>query len=197
LEGGAKTVFGFGEPPARRNFRTVTKRIEWMDAAGKNVAQYLRDKKFVKTSKCRQCGQGLVWGEGGYEFDHRDNNPANNSQKNCYLVCGTCHGRATKTEKRAVRGWLGEVEGYRTIKRKVGYKRPKTRGGNKEQGSWQTRKHWESFAHREEKGHETDTPRKDIIQQEEGYYQAHSSQKSSSQEEDGNQANSSQEGHSQ
>ena len=96
-----------------------------MGAAGKNAAQFMRDKKLVKTSYCRKCHRPLVWGDGSYEFDHKDNNPRNNSQKNCYLVCRTCHGKATKTEKRAVRGIFGEVIEYKTIKRKVGYKKPK------------------------------------------------------------------------
>jgi len=67
-----------------------------------------------------------VWGDRTYNFDHKDNNPANNSQRNCYLVCRICHGKATKIEKRAIRGIFGEVEGYETIKRKVSYKKPKS-----------------------------------------------------------------------
>jgi len=120
-------LFGFFESPARRNFTITTKRIEWMDAAGKNVAVYLRDKKkFVKTSYCRECGIKLIWGDGRYNFDHKDNNPRNNSQKNCFLVCRNCHGKATKIEKRAIREpFFGTVVGHQTIKRKVGYKKPK------------------------------------------------------------------------
>ena len=55
-----------------------------------------------------------------------DNNSSNNSQRNCYLFCRNCHGKATKIDKVAVRGIFGEVEGYKTIKRKVSYKKPKT-----------------------------------------------------------------------
>jgi hypothetical protein len=80
---------------------------------------------FVKTSKCRNCGLTLKWGDRTYDFDHKDNNPANNSQNNCYLVCKICHGKHTRIEKRAVRGWFGEAVGYKTVKRKVGYKKPK------------------------------------------------------------------------
>ena len=58
--------------------------------------------------------------------DHKDNNPRNNSQKNCYLVCRNCHGKATKIEKRAVRDMFGGIAGYKTIKRKVSYKKPKS-----------------------------------------------------------------------
>jgi hypothetical protein len=119
-------IFGY-EPPARRNFTITTKRIEWMDAAGKNIGQFLRDKKFVKTSYCRKCRTKLTWGDGSYNFDHKDNNSKNNSQKNCYLVCRNCHGKATKIDKIAVRGGLfGEITDYKTIKRKVSYKKPKT-----------------------------------------------------------------------
>ena len=117
----------FDEAPSRRNFLITQKKIEWMDVAGKNVADYLRDKKkFVKTSYCRRCKTKLIWGDGTYNFDHKDNNPSNNNQKNCYLVCRNCHGKVTKIEKRAVRGILGEVIGYKTIKRKIGYKKPRS-----------------------------------------------------------------------
>jgi hypothetical protein len=118
-------IFG-PEPSARRNFTITTKRIEWMDAAGRNVGKFLRDKKFVKTSYCRKCKTKLVWGDGTYNFDYKDNNPRNNSQKNCYLVCRNCHGQATKIDKRAVRDIFGGVAGYQTIKRRVSYKKPKS-----------------------------------------------------------------------
>jgi 5-methylcytosine-specific restriction endonuclease McrA len=119
----------FDEAPSRRNFTITTKRIEWMSAAGKDVMQYIRDKKFVKTSYCRECGTKLIWGDGRYNFDHKDNNPRNNSQKNCYLVCRNCHGKATKFGKRAIREpFFGAIVGYRTIKKKVGYKKPKKKG---------------------------------------------------------------------
>jgi 5-methylcytosine-specific restriction endonuclease McrA len=91
------------DEPSRRNFTITTKKIEWISAAGKDVMQYIRDKKFVRTSRCRKCKRQLVWGDGSYNFDHKDNNPANNSQKNCYLVCRNCHGKATKIGKRAIR----------------------------------------------------------------------------------------------
>jgi hypothetical protein len=120
-------IFGFGpEPSARRNFTITTKRIEWMDAAGKNVAQFMRDKKLVKTSYCRKCHRKLTWGDRTYEFDHKDNNKSNNSQKNCYLVCAICHRKATKIDKRAERDIFGNITGYKTIKRKVSYKKPKS-----------------------------------------------------------------------
>jgi len=123
-------IFDF-EPPARKNFTIATKRIEWLKVAGKTgekpLLNYLTTGKIGKlgTSKCRKCKIVLRWGDGKYNFDHKDNNPRNNSQRNCYLVCRNCHGQATKIEKRAVRGIFGEVEGYKTIKRKVSYKKPK------------------------------------------------------------------------
>jgi hypothetical protein len=114
----------FDEEPARRNFTTKTKKIEWLSVAGKGLEEYLRDsRKFLKTSFCRRCHRKLTWGDRTYEFDHKDNNPRNNNQRNCYLVCRICHAKATKIEKRAVEGILG-VE-YQTIKRKIGYKKPR------------------------------------------------------------------------
>ncbi|OGO24376.1 MAG: hypothetical protein A2Z28_02725 [Chloroflexi bacterium RBG_16_51_9] len=118
-------IFG-PEPTARRNFTITTKRIEWISAAGGDVGKYLREKKFVKTSKCRKCRRKLTWGDGTYNFDHRDNNSSNNSQRNCYLVCRNCHGKATKIDKRAERDIFGSISGYKTIKRKVSYKKPKS-----------------------------------------------------------------------
>lgn len=108
-----------GETRERRPFKMSTKKIEWMLAAGRDPYE-----KFCKTSKCRRCKRKLTWGDRGYDFDHRDNNPANRSQDNCYLVCKTCHGKATKLVKRPVRGgWFGEVVGYETVKKRVGYKK--------------------------------------------------------------------------
>ena len=118
-------MFGF-DSPTRKNFTITTKHIEWMDAAGRDIGKYLRDKKFIKTSYCRKCKTRLVWGDGRYNFDHKDNNSRNNNQKNCYLVCRNCHGKATKIEKRAERDIFGNVVGYKTIKRKISYKKPKS-----------------------------------------------------------------------
>jgi hypothetical protein len=119
-------IFGY-ESPARRNFTITTKRIEWISATGGDVGSYLRDKKYTKTSKCRRCKRKLTWGDHSYEFDHRDNNSSNNSQKNCYLVCRICHGKATKIDKRAIRDIFGGISGYQTIKKKVSYKKPTTK----------------------------------------------------------------------
>ncbi len=116
----------FGTEKRRKNFTVATKKIEWMKAAGRDPDEYIKNKKFYKTSKCRQCGLKLTWGDRRYDFDHKDNNSSNNSQKNCYLVCKTCHGGATKIEKQKVRDpFFGDVVGHKTIKRKVGYKKPK------------------------------------------------------------------------
>gem|GEM_PF-3539628 len=43
------------DEPSRRNFTITTKKIEWISAARKDVMQYIRDKKFVRTSRCRKC----------------------------------------------------------------------------------------------------------------------------------------------
>jgi len=117
------------EKKKRKPFSTKTKKIEWMLAAGKNPYDTrARDSgklRFVKTSKCRECGTRLTWGDRTYEFDHKDNNPANNSQTNCYLVCRNCHGKATVIKKRKIKGFFGQTIGHKTIKKKVGYKKPK------------------------------------------------------------------------
>ena len=105
----------------RKAFKMSTKKIEWMRAARRDPYG-----KFVKTSRCRNCGRRLIWGDRTYDFDHKDNNPANISQKNCYLVCKICHGRHTKITKRKVKSF-GITVRYKTIKKKVGYKKPKKR----------------------------------------------------------------------
>ena len=116
----------------RVEFRIVTKRVEWLKAAGTDNAKrvllkYLADGKVparMPRSRCRVCKAPLTWGSGTYNFDHKDNNSANTSQKNCFLVCRNCHGHATKTKMiRERHPWTGEVIGYRPIKLKVGYKR--------------------------------------------------------------------------
>ncbi|OGN97949.1 MAG: hypothetical protein A2Z77_08895 [Chloroflexi bacterium RBG_13_51_36] len=115
----------------RIEFSIVTKRIEWLSAGGESgkntLLKYVKDKKVparMPRSRCRVCKIPLTWGSGTYNFDHRDNNSANISQKNCFLVCRNCHGKATKI--RVVRErepWFGSVIGYRTQKLKVGYKK--------------------------------------------------------------------------
>lgn len=116
----------------RIEFSIVTKRVEWLKAARTDNAKrvllkYLADGKVpakVPRSKCRVCKTLLTWGSGTYNFDHKDNNSANTSQRNCFLVCRNCHGKATKI--RVVRErepWFGSVIGYRTQKLKVGYKK--------------------------------------------------------------------------
>ena len=116
----------------RIEFSVVTKRVEWLKAAGTDNAKrvllkYAGDGKVparMPRSKCRVCKIPLTWGSGTYNFDHKDNNSANISQKNCFLVCRNCHGKATKI--RVVRErepWFGSVVGYRIQKLKVGYKK--------------------------------------------------------------------------
>ena len=124
----------------RIEFSIVTKRVEWLKAAGTDNAnrvllKYLADGKVpakMPRSKCRVCKIPLTWGSGTYNFDHKDNNSANTSQKNCFLVCRNDHGKATKT--RVVREydpWFGSVIGYRTQKLKVGYKKTARKSAGK------------------------------------------------------------------
>lgn len=116
---------------ARREFSIITKRIEWLLAAGdsgkKVLQKYIADGKVparMPRSKCRVCKRSLTWGSGTYVFDHLDNNSANNSQRNCYLVCRNDHGRATKIKLiRQYNPYTGDLDGYRPIKLKAGYKK--------------------------------------------------------------------------
>lgn len=125
-------MFFWDEEKQRKEFSIVRRRIEWLGAAGtasaKRVLQkYVEDGKVpsrMPRSKCRVCGKPLTWGDGTYNFDHYDNNSANNSQRNCYLVCRNCHGGATKIRLvRELDPWFGTVIGYITQKLKVGYKK--------------------------------------------------------------------------
>lgn len=118
-------MFWEEEGKKRKPFSTKTKKIEWLLAAGRNPYDSSGKLRFVKTSKCRGCKRPLRWGDRTYDFDHKDNNPANNSQTNCYLVCKVCHGKHTVIKKRRIKGFFGETIGHETIKKKVGYKKPK------------------------------------------------------------------------
>ncbi len=95
------------------------------ESRGRDAYDYIAKKKFYKTSKCRHCKRTLKWGDGTYNFDHKNNNPADNTQRNCFLVCRNCHGKHTKIAKRKVKGMFGETIGHKTIKKKVGYKKTK------------------------------------------------------------------------
>ncbi len=117
-------MFSFGTQKKRKPFKTSTKKMEWMSAAGKDPLQWRTN--FVKTSRCRWCKGTLTWGDRTYDFDHKDNNPVNNSQSNCYLVCRNCHGKHTVVGKRKVKDrFLGITIGHKTYKKKFGYKKPK------------------------------------------------------------------------
>jgi 5-methylcytosine-specific restriction endonuclease McrA len=116
-------MFDFGSPEKRRKpFTLKQKRIEWLKAARRDP-----EGKFYKTSRCRKCKIRLVWGDRGYDFDHKDNNPSNNRQSNCFLVCKNCHGKATKMEVRIYEHTLTGERIYKTVKKKVSYKKPKAK----------------------------------------------------------------------
>jgi len=78
-----------------------------MSVAGRNTLQWRTN--FVKTSKCRQCGITLRWGDRRYAFDHKDNNHTNNNQSKCYLVCRNCHGYATLLKKKKNLHFIGST----------------------------------------------------------------------------------------
>ena len=123
--GGARILNLFKTPKRRKPFSINAKRIEWLLAAGRDPEEFFDKGKFYKTSCCRKCRIKLLWGDGSYDFDHKDNNPGNNRQSNCFLVCKNCHGKATKVKVIKQKGMFGEVTGHKTIKLKVGYKKPK------------------------------------------------------------------------
>ncbi len=96
----------------RRPFSTTTKR------------EALR----LTHKKCKRCGKKLTRCRGRpfgviCDFDHRDNNPANNHLKNCGVLCPECHRKVTVLGKRATYNMIGVRTGYKTIKKKVGYKK--------------------------------------------------------------------------
>ena len=114
-------LLGIESQIKRRPFGITTKRREWVRAAGRDPFG-----PFVKTSKCRKCHGKLILGDGSYDFDHKNNKPWDNRQENCYLVCKSCHGKVTKIGKRIVRDRsTGMPVGYQTIRKKVGYKKPR------------------------------------------------------------------------
>lgn len=120
----------FDDEPKRKNFSIKTKKIEWMKAGGRKPELFTEKGIFYKTSRCHnpKCKRKLVWGDRTYDFDHKDNNPANNSQKNCFLVCKICHGKHTVIKKRKIKEpYFGTTIGHKTIKKKVGYKKPKSK----------------------------------------------------------------------
>jgi hypothetical protein len=104
--------------PRRKPFKVSTKKKEWNKAAGR------AENDFKTTSKCRKCKRKLIWGSRAYDFDHKDNVATNVSQRNCYLVCKVCHGKATVIKKvKRVDTLTGLKLGHITIKKKVGYKK--------------------------------------------------------------------------
>ena len=107
----------------RKEFSTQVKKRTWMKA--RNSDPDLWRSGFIKTCYCMnpRCGIKLIWGNGAYDFDHKDNNPSNNSKLNCFVVCKICHGKHTKTDKRAVYDQYRNFTGYKTIKKRVGYKK--------------------------------------------------------------------------
>ncbi len=116
----------------RRSFSIVTRKVEWLKAAGTDTAREVLQKCIetqkppskMPRSKCRRCRRTLAWGDGTYDFDHYNNRSYDNSQRNCYLLCKNCHGKHTRTRQVAVYDPdTGEYLGTATQKLKVGYKK--------------------------------------------------------------------------
>ncbi len=97
-------IFGKSERTLRKNFSSADKRDALIRSKG----------------RCMCCHNELH--SRSTEYDHKDNNPANNNPKNCFVVCSNCHRENTVITKKKVKGFLGETIGYKTIKKKVGYK---------------------------------------------------------------------------
>jgi ssDNA-binding Zn-finger/Zn-ribbon topoisomerase 1 len=55
----------------------------------------------------------LNWGGRSYEVDYIDNNPSNNSIKNCRVVCRICHAKHIVIRKKRETGFFGETVGYK------------------------------------------------------------------------------------
>jgi hypothetical protein len=108
----------------RRNFKTSIRKRVWMRAGGHDPDKWRTG--FIKTSRCMglRCKKVLKWDEHHYQFDHRDNNHANISEKNCGLLCLECHKDYTKLKSvRVKHPFLPMLDGHKTIKLKVGYKK--------------------------------------------------------------------------
>ena len=115
----------------RKEFKTSTRKRVWMKAVGHNPDLWRTN--FIKTSKCMnpRCTikKKLIWGDKTYEFDHKDNNSSNNSEKNCFLVCLFCHSKVTvRGPNKLIRDkFTGMVIQEKATKKKVGYKKVRRR----------------------------------------------------------------------
>jgi hypothetical protein len=106
----------------RKPFSLQTQKRVWLKAGGHNPDNWRTG--FIKTSYCMRCGLKLTWKGGSYNFDHKNNNEADNRESNCYLACRNCHGKVTVVKKKVVRDrYTGWVVGHKTYKKKVGYKK--------------------------------------------------------------------------
>lgn len=115
--------------PTKRRFKVSTKKRVWMKARKNDPDKWRTG--FIKTSYCmnKNCKKQLKWDKRHeFEFDHLNNDPSNNSEKNCFLVCNDCHKKHTVIGKRRQYNQLGMFTRYQTIRKKVGYK--KKRGRN-------------------------------------------------------------------
>jgi hypothetical protein len=111
---------------ARRPFSTQTKKRVWMKAGNHNPENWRVG--FVKTSYCMspRCRKKLSWDKKyEFEFDHKNNDSSNNSEKNCFIVCNDCHKKHTQFGSRAEYNAVGMYIGKRRFKKKVGYKKVK------------------------------------------------------------------------
>ena len=102
----------------RRNFTAKTKQAEWQAAGG----------------LCRSCWS-RVWNYNEGEYDHiiPTSILPDNSLKNCRLLCGPCHSKKTKLDRREIdktRRILKKAAGKYKPKRKM-KSRPFQQGSRK------------------------------------------------------------------
>lgn len=95
------------EPSKRKNFSPATQKAALLKSH----------------EKCMNCKEKLD--PRATELDHKNNNPSDNSLKNCFVVCSNCHRKHTVITKEKVKDGWGNVVGYKTVKHKVGYKKEK------------------------------------------------------------------------
>src|SRR3989344_648754 len=99
----------FKEKKQRRNFKDSIKKRVWMKCGNHDPEKYKI--KFIKTSYCmnKKHRKKLNWDKKyQFQWDHIDNNPSNDKEKNCGLLCNDCHRKFTKFGNRKIK-WMGIV----------------------------------------------------------------------------------------
>lgn len=125
-----------GLKKGRKNFSSPTKKRVWMRAGGHNPNDWKKATKYTSkcmSSECKHKQMILRWGDKTYDWDHYDNNHANNAESNCYLVHTFCHRKATQFGSRTKTAY-GLTIGKERTKLKASYK-AKLKGKHRSKGS--------------------------------------------------------------